>query len=323
MNCYRHSTGILTLAILRKSTINRVFGRSELPVKVGAPGNTFRFRLSILDMVYKLTYRIRPVMRLALTFAPIFLAAGALRAQTKQEFDVATIKPTGGDDSRTLVQVLPGGGLKASGTTLKFLITQAYEVRPYQISGGSGWINTDRFDIVAKSDGSHAAENAAIKPNQLTEQQYKRMSEQMRPRLQALLADRFRLRLHRETKEEPVYELLVGKRGSTLQPSNDFKGLRIGRGQYTGAGATLEMLTIALATQLDRSVIDRTGLRGAFNFKLEWTPDGLAGGDPPTDASAGPSLFTALQEQLGLTLKSTKGPVEVLVIDSVDRPSAN
>src|SRR3954471_6404990 len=123
----------------------------------------------------------------SLAIASILLSADAV-AQTKQEFEVASIKPTGDDDNQTLVQLLPGGGLKTSGATVRFLITQAYEVRPYQISGTSGWIGTERFSIVAKSDVSDAAENAAINPNQPTEQQYKRMSEQMRPRLQALLA---------------------------------------------------------------------------------------------------------------------------------------
>jgi uncharacterized protein (TIGR03435 family) len=297
----------------------------ELSGERRARWNIFGLMVSIFKMVRMAIYRILSVKLLALTSSTILLVAGTLRAQTKQEFDVASIKPSAGEDGRTLVQVLPGGGLKASGATLRLLMTWAYEVRPYQISGGSGWMSSDRFDVVAKSDVSDAAKDSAINPNQPTEQQYKTMQEQMRPKLQALLADRFHLRLHRVIREEPVYELLIAKRGTRLQQASDFNGLRIGRGQYTGSGATLGMLTTALATQLGRSVIDQTGLQGAFNFKLEWTPDGPPppGTDVPTAAPPAPSLFTALEEQLGLTLKSAKGPVEVLVIDSVDRPSAN
>ena len=151
----------------------------------------------------------------------------------------------------------------------------------------------------------------------------------MRPKLQSLLAERFKLSLHRETREQPLYALVVGKSGTKFQRANgNFGGLRIGRTQLTGSGATLEMLTTALANQLGRPVLDRTGLEGTFDFKLEWAAQAgaspLPGGDalPPADAN-GPSIFTALQEQLGLKLESTKGSVEVLVIDHVERPSEN
>jgi uncharacterized protein (TIGR03435 family) len=143
------------------------------------------------------------------------------------------------------------------------------------------------------------------------------------------LADRFQLKLHRETKDEPVYALVVGKSGTKLQQSSGneasgFRGLRIGRGQFTGSVATLEMLTTALANQVGRPVLDRTGLNGSFNFKLEWIPDAAPGGDAPSPSdSTGPSLFTALQEQLGLKLESARGPVEILVIDHVERPGEN
>jgi bla regulator protein BlaR1 len=256
------------------------------------------------------------------------------RAQSsaaRPEFEVASVRPSAGSDGRIFVQLLPGGGLRISGATLNFLLTLAYEVRSFQISGGTGWVNSDRFDIVAKPDRSAGSEDAPSDPRQITEKQYQTMQEQMRPRLQVLLADRFQLRLHHETREEPVYALVVGTSGTKLQQSNSFRGVHIGRGQLTGSGATLEMLTAALAGQLGRPVLDRTGLKGVFDFKLEWTPDAAQAGGPsppavdapsPADLN-GPSIFTAMQEQLGLKLDSTKGPVEVLVIDHVEKPSEN
>jgi uncharacterized protein (TIGR03435 family) len=159
--------------------------------------------------------------------------------------------------------------------------------------------------------------------------------EQMRPKLRALMADRFQLTLHRETREAPIYALVAAKSGTRLEPANGteasgFRGLRIGRNQFTASVATLEMLTTALANQLGHPVVDRTGLKGTFNFKLEWTAEaaqavGPPGVDPPSPPSPsdGPSIFTALQAQLGLKLESAKGPVEFLVIDHVAKPSGN
>jgi uncharacterized protein (TIGR03435 family) len=253
----------------------------------------------------------------------------------RPEFEVASIRPSASYDGRILVQVLPGGGLRISGATLKFLLTLAYEVRSFQISGGTGWINSDRFDVLAKADRSADSENVPSDPGQITEGQRKIMQEQMRPKLQALLADRFQLKLHRETREEPVYALVVGKSGTRLQQANGnevsgSRGLRIRRGQLTGSVATLEMLTTALANQLGRPVLDRTGLKGTFDFKLQWAPDAAPVGPSPPGGETpslpdpnGPSIFTALQEQLGLKLESAKGRVELLVIDHLERPSEN
>jgi uncharacterized protein (TIGR03435 family) len=246
--------------------------------------------------------------------------SGMLRAQApaRQEFEVASIKLSDPDDGRTLVQVLPGGGLRTSGATVKFLVSLAYDITMFNIAGGPSWVNSDRFSILAKANGF---EPEPYDPRQITQRQYDSMREQMRPKLQTLLADRFQLQLHRETREEPVYSLVVGKNGAKLQPSKDFHGLGGGKGQFKANGASMEMLAGALAGQLGRPVIDRTGLAGAFDFKLEWTPDAAQADTAPVDA--GPSLFTALEEQLGLKLQSTKGPAEVIVIDRVERPSEN
>jgi uncharacterized protein (TIGR03435 family) len=215
----------------------------------------------------------------------------------------------------------------------------AYDVREFQVSGGPGWINTDRYDIMAKAERSAGAENIPDDPRKMTDEQRKTLGDQMRERLRALLADRFQLTLHRESKEESVYALVIGKGGSKLQQSEAKEGagprgmMRMGRGQFSGQGVQLEMLTRSLSSQLGRPVIDRTGLKGNFDFKLEWTPDpgqsfAFGGGPPGADAPPppdpnGPSIFTAVQEQLGLRLESQKGPVEMLVIDKVEKPSEN
>lgn len=252
-------------------------------------------------------------------------------------FEVASIKPSGSDDRRVSIMMQPGGGLRTTGSTLKMLLTMAYDVREFQISGGPAWINTDRYDIVAKAERSAGADNPPGDPRTMTDEQRKTVGDQMRERLRALLADRFQLTLRRETKEQSVYALVVAKSGSKLQESQTKEGagphgmLRMGRGEFSGQGVQLQGLTMVLSNQLGRPVIDRTGLKGNFDFKLTWTPDPgqpaslpATGPDaPPPPDPNGPSIFTAVQEQLGLRLESQKGPVEMLVIDRVEKPSEN
>jgi uncharacterized protein (TIGR03435 family) len=151
--------------------------------------------------------------------------------------------------------------------------------------------------------------------------------------LQSLLADRFKLVFHKETREEQIYDLVVDKGGSKLKVAVDTvkgspQGLRAGRGEVTGMAAPMQQLSNFLSEQLGRSVIDKTDLDGKYDFTLKWMPDPLASGGSsgpdaiPLDPSA-PSLTAAVQEQLGLKLQPTKGPVEILVIDHVEKPSEN
>jgi uncharacterized protein (TIGR03435 family) len=242
-----------------------------------------------------------------------------LAADPHPEFEVASIKPSAAADDRTLVYLLPEGGLRASGAILKYLLGLAYGVRPSQISGGGRWIDSDRFDVLATVVRSAGLENTSSEQRQVTEAQIKTMGDLMRPRLQALLADRFQLRLHRGTKEESGHVLVPGRGGTKLEPSTESRGIRIARGQLSANGATLEMLASVLTSLLGRAVADRTKVKGTFKFKLEWPPD-----DSPTavDLNA-PSIFTALQQQLGLRLETTKSAIEVLIIDHVERPSPN
>jgi len=232
------------------------------------------------------------------------------------KFEVASIKPADPNVPGFRIQTAPGGRYIATGVTVKFLIAQAYGVMEFQVSGGPSWIGNERYEINAK--GESGIEN---KPGQ------------MGLRLQGLLADRFQLQLAGEAKEMPIYALVVAKNGAKLKESTvgvDGRRMQTGRGRIEVQGIDMASLANTLSQQVGRKVLDKTGLTGNYDFKLEWTPefgqpqgpkDGAAE-SAPVD-SAGPSLFTAMQEQLGLKLESTKGPVEVLVIDRVEKPTEN
>jgi uncharacterized protein (TIGR03435 family) len=193
---------------------------------------------------------------------------------------------------------------------------------------GPGWIGSDRFDIIATVDRSRPAGDEPADATKVTAAQLTSMQNEMRSRLMALLAERFALKVHRETREQPIYELVPGKGGPKMDAvTGNFGGLHIARNQFVGEGATIDMLSTALANQVGRTVVDRTGLVGRFNFKLNWTSAEAIppnSGDSVSTLDQGcPSIFTAIREQLGLELRATNGPAEVLVIDHVERPSAN
>ncbi len=266
-----------------------------------------------------------------------------VRAQSAAKpltFEVASIKPSAEDTHRVGIQIVPGGGIRTTGTPLKFLITFAYDVRDFQVSGGPGWINSERFDVVAKSERSDS-ESGPDDLQNMTDEQMKTNADKIREKLRALLADRFQLTIHRESKEQQIYALVVDKNGSKLKQSEVQQGgkrnrmMRMGRGDLNAEGVGLDMLGNALSNALGRPVLDRTGLTGNFDFKLQWTPDpgqfgGFPSGPPPPGVDAppppdpnGPSIFTAVQEQLGLRLESQKGPVDLIVIDRVEKPSEN
>jgi bla regulator protein blaR1 len=256
-------------------------------------------------------------------------------------FEVASIKPSSqncgaGSPCPAMLRREPGGGLRVAGMTLKFLIGFAYDVRDFQITGGPTWINTDRFDINAKAESHDEADSVPADPSKLTDEQLKTGTERTRERLRNLLADRFQLVVRRETKEQQVYALVVVKGGPKLQESKEGKRfMRMGRGMLSGDGVDPAFFATALSQQLGRPVLDKTGLTGKYDFELKWTPDpgqGPAGpfGPPPPGGQLppppdpnGPSIFTALTEQLGLRLESEKAPAEVLVIDRVEKPSEN
>ena len=208
----------------------------------------------------------------------------------------------------------PPDGLSASNINLRALVANAYDIKSDQISGGSGWIDSERFDIEAKV----VAANGAT-PQPLTLEQRNLM-------LRSLLADRFKLAVHNETKELPIYELVVAKNGPKLPPAKRgvmFKMTMGDSGMNSVETAQLSALIGLLTIQLSRPVVDKTGLIGKFDIKLEWEHDTSPSSDSAANDASSPSIFTALQEQLGLKLVPAKGPVETIVIDHVERPSAN
>jgi uncharacterized protein (TIGR03435 family) len=292
-------------------------------------------------------------------------AASAAQAAAPKSFEVASIKPVAAENNgmvRIAMGIQPGGRYVASGVTASILIQQAYDIKDYQISGGPSWITTDRFDIVAKAETPNLDR------------------ETLRQCLQSLLAERFNLKIHRESKDLPIYNLLVGKTGHKLKlsetqpappsesqppdPSKDAKmgvggggvaagggaaggvaaggapaqkgsQMRMGRGQVSAQMVPVSGIAALLAQQLSRPVIDKTDIKGSYDFNLQWTPDetqrgmGFGGVERPvSDAPlpsdpTGPSLFTAIQDQLGLRLEASKGPVEILVIDRIEKPSGD
>jgi uncharacterized protein (TIGR03435 family) len=187
----------------------------------------------------------------------LITATGRAQSQTDRalSFEVASVKPSK-PGSRFSMTRSPGGRLTVTNATLKMLIKAAYHLKDYQLSGGPAWIDSDRFDIVAKADDG---------------------SDDMASMLQALLADRFKLKIRRETKEFPVYVLLPAKSGPKLrQAAEDARsGGTVGRGHLTGHKMSMTELADVLSGDLDRYVIDRTGINGVFEIDLEWTPDAV------------------------------------------------
>jgi uncharacterized protein (TIGR03435 family) len=205
------------------------------------------------------------------------------------------------------------------------LMAIAFGVKDHEITGGPGWVDTDRFDISAKPD-------AASISGSITQ-------EQMRVMLQALLTDRFKLATHPDTKEATVYAIVPGKNGAKVPESEAMadtpnRQMRIGNGQLNATGMPMQFLAESLSRILGRTVVDKSGVTGLRDFKLQWTPEegtsihmaGLPapeGDSPPPPEGKGPSLFTALEEQLGLKLNTEKGQVTYIVIDHIERPSEN
>jgi uncharacterized protein (TIGR03435 family) len=242
-----------------------------------------------------------------------------MAADAKLAFEVATIKPS--DPARPGQSILVGRGgpnmFTTTNTTLNDLITFAYGLHVRQLAGGPSWMATDRFDITARPEAQGV-------PN----------APQLQTMLKALLADRFALVFHTEKREMPAYVLTVGKDGPKLTKNESGGNLPGFGGRGPGAvgvrNSTMsDFAGFLQARILDRPVVDQTGVAGKFDFTLEWRPDlsqlppGVAAPQLPPEVEARPELFTAIQEQLGLKLESTRAPVEAYVIDKVEKPSEN
>jgi len=240
----------------------------------------------------------------------VLLATQLAHAQTSTAaFEVATIKPAApSNDGHTHINYPPGDRFSASNITLLALMQWAYSMPERQILDGPSWLGSTRFDIQGTTDtdrikGFNGEQDRDLK----------------RRMVQALLADRFQLKLHQETRTLPAYDLILAKGGSKLQPTKSTgKSIGTGRTHFNGEGLTMTSIAEELSLITGRVVVDRTNLADRYDLKLEWTAD-----DAPASDNSAPSLFTAIQEQLGLKLEPAKEPVPVLVIDHVDLPTAN
>ncbi len=223
-------------------------------------------------------------------------------------FEVASVKPNrsgSGNSSMNGSQ----GRIAFENESLKQLIEQAYDVRDFSFSGPN-WLDTERFDVVAKP------------PEGTTPKQFM-------PMLQTLLMERFKLAVHRKKEERSGYALVLAKGGSRLEratagaPGSLNSSTSSGRGMMKATATSMAGFADMLARELDQPVQDLTGLAGSYNLKLDWAPDSSVS-QSGIDSSAGPSLFTALQEQLGLKLRAQKVSVDVLVVDSAEKvPTEN
>ena len=328
----------------------KFYVESPLACAAGVTGSDLRQRIvrimtggaaQKLSLGRKLLLSAVAMIALSLPIVLGLLHATQIFAQTKlqddattspPEFEVATIKPNKSGDNR-MSFLFSSDGLSLSGIPVQMMLRETFNVQDDRILGAPGWVKSDRFDVEAKVSSTDAPKLDGLS------------IEQRRLMLRPLLEERFNLKYHHETRELPVYVLVVAKGGSMLKDSppqgaEQRSGIRMdGPGSFEGMNAKLNVLSHVLSEQpeIGHTIVDKTGLTGRYDFALHWTPanrgpmgsdpgsgpDGnSAGGAPPADAN-GPSLFTALQEQLGLKLEAQKGPVDVIVIDHIDMPSQN
>jgi uncharacterized protein (TIGR03435 family) len=237
------------------------------------------------------------------------------------EFEVASIRPSG-PNQRELngIYTYPGGRIACKGCTVQYLIMSAFDVQKFQISGGPDWITLvggDRFDIEAKPPGSSPSTQSNPSISKLPP------NEEQRRMLQSLLIDRFALKFHRATKEGSVYILTKGEKELKLQPPKDKNGFPWAggiTGGWFGGGIhgdniSMVQLAVRLSRFFERPVLDRTGLQGSFDFEYRT-------GTEDNDADI-PGFLIQSMKEIGLKLSSGKGSVETIVIDHIERPSAN
>jgi uncharacterized protein (TIGR03435 family) len=241
-----------------------------------------------------------------------------MAADAPAVFEVATIKPSN-PDRQGKILTIKGRQVITINTTLNDLIVFAYGIHAKQIVGGAPWMESEKYDVTGQPEGQGM-------PSE----------RQLRAMLQKLIEDRFKFTTHRETRELPAYVLVVASGGPKLTKNDSnpdglpglfFRGL----GVLPVTNATMkDFAGVMQLAVLDRPVVDKTGLEGRYDFTLTWTPDetqfagfGVRIPPPSTDPNAPPALFTAIQEQLGLKFESQRAPVEVLVVDRVEKPSEN
>lgn len=242
------------------------------------------------------------------------------------EFDTVSIRPHKGDD-RMRGSMMKADGYSGTNVSLTMLLSSAYHTRPYLISGLPAWADNTGFDIEAKVAGQDVEALKQLKP------------EDRMGMLQSVLAERFHVAVHTETKTMPIYDMVVANGGVKMtaspeppaapdakpgDPPKNRTRLMMRPGQMDGTDMPTTFIANQVANVLQKNVVDKTGLTGKYNFTLKYQDENPGGPVPHTaDAESEPSIFTALQEQLGLRLVSAKGPVETLVVDKAEKPSEN
>ena len=235
-------------------------------------------------------------------------------------FEVTSVKPSANAGSIS-VSPLTGGKLTARNVNVRTLIRASYQVQDFQISGAPNWLEAERYDIDAKSAAPAGADETRLM-------------------VQALLADRFQLKIRRETKETPAYALIVangkthkmtpadktGCEPELSSPTNPCEHIRTAAGfVITGEKVSMPKFAIALSAMFRDTIVDQTGLAGVYDFKLDLGRAGFtpAPGSPSNEMDGINAVMSGLQDQLGLKLERTKSAIEILVIEHVEKPSAN
>jgi uncharacterized protein (TIGR03435 family) len=313
--------------------ICKFYTELPLPCASGVTGADLKKRIREI-MTRRVALRLTLARRAALACAAIAAVAtpvviGVLRAQTlapppAYSYDAVSIKPSAPGETASRFGPGPQGGIRSQNTAVMMLLTFAYDVRDYQFIGVPGWVRSERYDINFTPDRPEGAPGPGM-----SRQQLEGMFKRNRQRMQAVLRDRFNLVLRAESHELPIYALSIARNGPKLTPAADPKAMHLSmsRGKITATAVDLKMLADSLSGMVGRFVANQTGLDAPYDFTLEWTPDSPAQpkqpGEPVEVNEPGPSIFTALTEQLGLKLESKKGSVPVFVIEKITKPTEN
>jgi uncharacterized protein (TIGR03435 family) len=226
----------------------------------------------------------------------IWMATASFAWAQSPAFEVASVHPSQDGAKNMAIRRDPAGGITFANANLKNLVLMAYNIQDYQLAGASGWMQSDRYDVIARAPADAKKSDTWLM-------------------LQSLLAERFQLVVRRETKEQPIFEMVVAKNGPkfrepTRPPGEADGSFRTANGHIKCLRAGMDTLAFALAEVVGRRVVDKTGISGKFDLTLDWAPEG-------------PTIFTALTEQLGLRLEGSKGRVETVTIEWAERPSVN
>jgi bla regulator protein blaR1 len=315
----------------------RFYLSSPLPCAAGVTGSDLKKRIEAIMSNHILT-GMTLARKSLLILAGIAAVAGPIaigivsaprvvaQTQAALKFEVASIKPSDPDSRGMRLERIAGNGLRTTGTSLSTLIQFAYDIGDFQLSSAPSWIRNARYDILARPEKPEGPDDIDHAPEALKKSLY----DQLRERTRSLLAERFGLVAHRETGERSVLVLAVAKNGHKLQAPKEDTGISRDLGVIRSEGATMEMLAHVLGMVLRNPVLNKTGLEGKYKFKLEWTEEpgaakekGIATAPDANPPEAGQSIYSAIQQQLGLKLEAQKAPVDVIVIDRVEKPSEN